>query len=88
MARILLPTNTLVGRGGISIIQQLINVRQHATRLKEQMDAIVGATPVLLETDQDGLVPAGQGLATYNDFASLKATLDGLLAITAKYDRG
>ena len=50
--------------------------------------AIVGSTPALLETDPDALVPAGQGTAVYNDFVSLKATLDGVLFILAKYDRG
>lgn len=88
MARILLPTNTLIGKTGISVIQQLIGARQTVTRMAEQMDAIVGSTPVLLETDPDALVPAGQGVATYNDFVSLKTALDDLLFILAKYDRG
>jgi hypothetical protein len=56
--------------------------------MTEQMDAIVGATPALLESDSDAMVPAGQGTAVYNDFVSLKATLDGVLFILAKYDRG
>ena len=88
MTRILLPVNTLVGKGGISVIQQLIGARQSVRRLTEQMDAIVGSTPVLLETDPDGGVPPGKGTEVYNDFVSLKATLDGVLFILAKYDRG
>jgi hypothetical protein len=88
MARILLPTNTLIGKTGISVIQQVIGARQTIQRMTEQMDAIVGATPALLESDSDAMVPAGQGTAVYNDFVSLKATLDGVLFILAKYDRG
>ena len=56
--------------------------------MTEQMDSIVGSTPALLESDPDALVPAGQGVTVYNDFVSLKATLDGVLFILAKYDRG
>jgi hypothetical protein len=88
MSRIILPITTLIGKGGISVIQQVIGARQDLHRLTEQMDAIVGSTPALLESDPDALVPAGQGTTVYNDFVSLKATLDGVLFILAKYDRG
>ena len=88
MTRILLPVNTLVGKGGISVIQQVIGARQTVQRMVEKMDAMVGSTPVLLEADPDALVPVGQGVVVYNDFVSLKATLDGVLFILAKYDRG
>jgi hypothetical protein len=88
MSRIFLPTNTLIGKAGLVTIQQLMNARQTVQRMKEQMDAIVGADPTLLETDPEALVPAGQGTTVYNDFASLRASLDGLLFILAKYDRG
>ena len=88
MARVLLPVDTLIGRTGLSVIQQVIGARQTVQRMAEKMDAIVGATPVLLETDPDAMVPAGQGVTVYNDFVSLKATLDGMLFILAKYDRG
>ena len=88
MARVILPINTLIGKGGISVIQQVVGARQDLHRLTEQMDAIVGSTPALLESDVDALVPAGQGTTVYNDFVSLKATLDGVLFILAKYDRG
>ena len=88
MARTLLPVNTLIGKAGISTIQQVQGARQTVQRMVEQMNAIVGSTPVLLESDVDALVPAGQGEAVYNDFVSLKSTLDGVLFILAKYDRG
>jgi hypothetical protein len=88
MPRVLLPVNTLIGKTGLSVIQQLIVVRQLARRMNEQMDAIVGAEPAVLETDSDALVPAGQGTTVYNDFVSLRATLDGMLSVLSKYDRG
>ena len=88
MARVLLPVNTLIGKNGLSVIHQLIDARQTVQRMAEKMDAIVGSTPVLLETDPDAMVPVGQGTIVYNDFLSLKATLDGVLFILAKYDRG
>jgi len=88
MARVLLPVNTMIGKSGLSVIQQLIGARQTVQRMIEKMDAIVESTPVLLETDPDAMVPVGQGTTVYNDFVSLKATLDGVLFILAKYDRG
>jgi hypothetical protein len=88
MPRVLLPTTTLIGKTGLSVIQQVIGARQTVQRMVEKMDAMVGSTPVLLEADPDALVPQGQGVTVYNDFVSLKATLDGVLFILAKYDRG
>ena len=88
MARVLLPPTTLIGKTGLSVIQQLVGARQTLRRMTEQMDAIVGSTPVLLESDPDAMVPMAQGEIVYNDFVSLKTTLDGVLFILAKYDRG
>lgn len=88
MPRILLPTNTLIGHRSISLVQQVIGARQDAQRLKESMDAIVGANLTLLETDVDAAVPVGEGSTVFNDMVAIKSALDALAPILSKYDRG
>jgi hypothetical protein len=90
MARILLPTSTLIGRELISLTQQIIGASQAVTRLKAQVDVITasGATPALLESSTEALVPTGQGSAIYTGIGQIKTALDGLASLVATIDQG
>mgnify|MGYP007069503298 CR=1 FL=1 len=85
MARILVPTNTLVGIKLLNITQQIIAVSQDVTRLKAIVDQI-GSTN--LEAASEAQMPTGTGAAIYSGIAQIKTALEGLSTLVSTIDRG
>ena len=90
MSRILLPTNTLVGRKLLSLNAQIIQASQDATRLKAIVDQITanGANTTLLESSAESNVPAGAGSTVYAGIGQIKTALDGLASLVSVIDQG
>ena len=84
MARIIVPTSTLVGRKLISIVQQIEDVSADVTRLKAIVDAIGSGN---LESSTESLMPTGQGTTIYNGIVQIKTALDGLASLVAVIDQ-
>jgi hypothetical protein len=90
MARIILPTNTLIGRELLSLTQQIIGASQAVNRLKAQVEIITvnGTAPTQLESSAEAQIPAAMGLAIYNGITQIKTALDGLASLVAAIDQG
>lgn len=91
MSRIIIPTNTLVGRKLLELTTEIIDVSQRASRLKAIVDQITanGATPANLETPTgEAQMPANQGATIYAGIASIKTALDGLAGTVSVIDQG
>lgn len=85
MARILLPTTTLVGQKLLSITQQIINASEDINRLKAIVDQIGSDN---LESSAESQMPAGTGATIYGGIGQIKTALDGLSSLVSVIDRG
>jgi multidrug transporter EmrE-like cation transporter len=90
MTRIIVPTGTLIGRELVSLTQQIIGASQAVNRLKAQADAITtnGASPALLESSTESLMPTGTGSTIYTGIGTIKTQLDALATLVATIDQG
>ena len=89
MARIILPTGTLVGRKLLNLNAQIIQASQDASRLKSIVDRITttGANCAALESGE-ACLPANSGAAVYAGIAQIKLALDGLASLVSAIDQG
>ena len=85
MARIIVPTNTLVGRKLLSIAQQIEGVTNDTTRLLAIVNAIGSAN---LETSTEALMPTGSGTTIYNGLGQINTALQGLASLVSVIDQG
>lgn len=90
MARIQVPTDTLVGRNLIQLAAQVVAASQSATRLKNITDQITnnGAQKAQLETWPESKMPVGTANAIYAGIDQIKTALDGLSVLLASIDVG
>lgn len=90
MSRIIVPTNTLVGRKLISLNNAIIQVSQDAARLKAITDQITnnGAQAVNLESSPESSMPAGSGATLNSGISQIVTALNGLSSLVSVIDQG
>lgn len=85
MARVLLPTNTLVGRSLLQISQQIISLQQDVARLQAVKNAIGAGN---LETSPEALIPTGSGASVAGGIDQIFTAMSGLATLVATIDQG
>ena len=86
MARIIIPTTTLVGRKLLLLTQQIIDAQQDATRLQAIVTQI--GDGAALEASVEARMPVGSGNSVITGIDQIVTALAGLSTLVSAIDQG
>ncbi|MBK9497452.1 MAG: hypothetical protein IPO08_23600 [Xanthomonadales bacterium] len=90
MARVVVPSTTLVGRKLLALASSVIYSQQECERLLNIVNQITndGAARANLESSAESSMPVGSGNGIYVGLTNIKTALDSLAGTLSSIDKG